>query len=222
MMRLIYCWGKKIDVGSRVRLHPFAGLRYAYINTNDKGEYTNGQTEIDSASARITVRQDENSTLKNMFNGIGPRFGTDAEVKLGEGFSLRGRLGLSALIGSHSLDNKADLIVYNPDGTLNTANTGTVTIADSSETRVIPEIDGRLGLHYGYHFNATTSLGLELGWQAINYFNVISDQPSLMALFGNNGGGNGNNDSGFPSTHYAATSNFGLQGPYARVDLNIA
>ncbi len=110
-----------------------------------------------------------------------------------------------------------DVIVYNPNGTINTSNTGSVVLADISETRVTAEIDRRLALHYGYDFNATTSLSLELGWQAINYFNVISDQPSVTDLIGN---GN-NNNSGLPSTHYAETSNFGLQSPYARVDLNI-
>ena len=41
-----------------------------------------------------------NGKTDSTFSGIGPRFGSDAGITLGRGFSLRGRLGLSALVGS--------------------------------------------------------------------------------------------------------------------------
>ncbi len=206
-------FGQKLDVGSRIRLHPFAGVRYAYINTNDTGSYTGGQ-DFDGLYSQV-----ESAKIENTFSGIGPRFGSDAQVNLGQGFSVRGRLGLSALIGSHKLQNSATVTDYTGGNVVVGPASGTVTVADYSETRVIPEIDGRLGLNYTVDFNANTALGFELGWQATNYFNVISDQPYLGDAIGNNGG---SNKGAQPGEHYDSTSNFGVQGPYARVQLDLA
>jgi Legionella pneumophila major outer membrane protein precursor len=165
------------------------------------------------------VPSTESSKLDNTFNGIGPRFGTDAQINLGQGFSIRGRLGLSALIGSRSIDNTVSLTTYNADGTVLAEGAPNVTLADDSETRVIPEIDGRLGLNYTHNFDSNMALGFELGWQATNYFNVIADQPDLNPVFGSQGN---NGNSGNPGTHYTDNSNFGIQGPYARIQLDVA
>ncbi len=211
--------GQKIDVGERVRLHPFMGVRYAHIEVNDTGNYTGGShLDFDPAGLPIVLSQTENSWLDNTFNGVGPRLGSDAQINLGQGFSLRGRLGLSALIGSHSIDNAVHITRYNADGTFNSE--GTTTISDQSETRVIPEIDGRLGLNYTYTFNSGMALGVEAGWQATNYFNVITDQPSLDDSFGRANQNNPQNNG--PNEHYDDTSNFGVQGPYARIQLDLA
>ncbi|MBY0378237.1 MAG: hypothetical protein K2Q33_06730, partial [Gammaproteobacteria bacterium] len=114
-------FGQKLDIGQRVRLHPFIGVRYAYINTDDKGEYFGG---VDGNNATS-----EDSKLDNTFNGIGPRFGSDAQINLGQGFSIRGRLGLSALIGSSSIDNKVVFTEYNADGSVAATNAPAVTLA---------------------------------------------------------------------------------------------
>ena len=212
-------FGQKLDVGQRIRLHPFVGLRYAYINTHDTGYYTGGEQGDNRGN---TLASSESDKLDNTFNGIGPRFGTDAQINLGQGFSIRGRLGLSALIGSRSIDNTVSLTTYNADGSVLATGAPYVTLADDSETRVIPEIDGRLGLNYTYDFDSNTALGFELGWQATNYFNVVADQPDLNPVFGQQNNGNNNNNNGNPGTHYSDNSNFGIQGPYARIQLDIA
>ncbi len=187
-------FGQKLDVGERIRLHPFMGVRYAHIDTQDSASYEGTQIGGNPKT--------EHAQIENSFNGIGPRLGSDAEVKLGQGFSVRGRLGMSALMGSQSIDNSYSIVKYNADKTA-VISTHNETLADQSETRIIPEIDARLGLHYTYDFASNMAMGVEAGWQATNYFNVISDQTS----------GTG---------HYDNTSNFGLQGPYARVQFDIA
>ena len=199
-------FGQKLDVSSRIRLHPFAGLRYAHINTEDIGTYGGGESssatfDVDDPFPTST-HSSESAKLENTFNGIGPRFGSDAQVNLGEGFSVRGRLGLSALIGSRSIDNSAVISYLDANNTA----VGYINGASNSDsqTRVIPEIDGRLGLNYTYAFDSNMALGVEAGWQATNYFNVIAD--SLNA------------DTG----QYDNNSNFALQGPYARLQLDIA
>lgn len=210
-------FGQKIDVGTRIGLHPFLGVRYAHIDTTDSGSYYNAASTLFS-SDDTTRTAAENASLENQFNGVGPRLGSDAEINLGSGFSVRARLGLSVLIGSHSIDNDAVVVlgadIDNPEMTIYGTNNS------DSQTRVIPEIDGRLGLNYTYSININTTLGLEVGWQATNYFNVISDQyPVHFGIAGiadtDIGGAVGNQQ-------YDSTSNFGLQGPYARLQLAIS
>ncbi len=189
-------FGQKLDVGSRVRLHPFAGVRYAYINQKNTGDYAGTFTTlVGSASIPVTANIAEEAQLNSTFNGIGPRFGSDAQVNLGQGFSVRGRLGLSALIGTRKADNSFVDSYYTTAGTL--IGTDAQSADTDSQTRVVPEIDGRLGLNYTYDFANNMALGIEAGWQAENYFNSTIDV-------------NGN------------SADFALQGPYARLQFDVA
>ncbi len=193
-------FGQKLDVGSRVRLHPFAGVRYAHINLQGTGNYAGTYTTATSSRSPATTYDiTEVGKLNSTFNGIGPRFGSDAQVNLGQGFSVRGRLGLSALIGTRDANNSFIDSYYGTTGA--TAGTLVATDAQSadtdSQTRVVPEIDGRLALAYTYAFDTDMALGVEAGWQAENYFN-----SSINAN--------------------ANTANFALQGPYARLQFDVA
>jgi hypothetical protein len=188
-------FGQKLDVGSRVRLHPFAGVRYAYINQKYTGNYA-GTVSNPDLPPSTTLGVTEVGQLNSTFNGIGPRFGSDAQVNLGQGFSVRGRLGLSALIGTRNADNSfVDSYFNAAAGTL--LATDTQSADTDSQTRVVPEIDGRLGLNYTYDFDTDMALGVEVGWQAENYFNSTIDV-------------NGN------------SADFALQGPYARLQFDVA
>lgn len=216
--------GQKLDVGSRVRLHPFMGIRYAHLDMKDTGSYFLPSTAIFNGNNNnndTPINLLEASSLENRFDGVGPRLGSDAQVNLGNGFSLRGRLGLSALIGSQRISNEANILVQPVSG-------GAVGVLEaenhtSSDTRVIPEIDGRLGLNYTTHFDSSMALGFELGWQATNYFNVISDQyPVTLGLAGAFGNNNGGIPTAIGNDHYSSNVNFGIQGPYARVQLDVA
>jgi hypothetical protein len=197
-------FGQKLDVGSRIRLHPFMGLRYARINTIDTGNYNSGD-DLVSFPGFEDVSYAGESKLENTFTGIGPRFGSDAQINLGQGFSVRGRLGLSALIGSNKVVNNGNFTIFNDAGDVDT--TFAASNKNDSQTRVVPELDGRLGLNYTYDFDSSMALGVEAGWQATNYFNVTSDQYQTFP---------------FAGQHYESTSNFGIQGPYARIQLDVA
>lgn len=192
-------FGQNLNVGERVSLHPFAGVRYAYIDVKNTAYYMGSPFDLG---------QRVDDTWESTFSGIGPRFGSDAAAKLGRGFSVRARLGLSALIGTSS--PKFDDLYTLPT---EFSGTDTYPIKQSPSTHVVPEIDGRLGVNYTYDFDSTTALGFEVGWQAIEYFNGISmiGVPVDEAP--------GNND---PSDYTIINSNFGLQGPYARLQLDIA
>ncbi len=184
-------FGQRIDVGQRVQLKPYGGLRYADIDQRDRVTYTS--LEADNTTDTATGR------LKSEFEGIGPRFGVDASVKLGMGFAVTGRIAGSLLVGD--LDEKASSSFV--DGSNADNNTSEVHKIDSKH-RVVPEADARLGLNYTHAFNNDTALGVELGYEVVNYFDVTS--ASATAYEDTSG----------------LESDFGMRGPYLRVQLDVA
>lgn len=187
-------FGQKLDVGTRIRLHPFVGLRYAYINHQNTGYYEGGS--YTQPSPAVTYNVTENAKLDSTFSGIGPRFGSDAQVNLTQSFSVRARLGLSALIGSRKTESSFVDSYY--DSTTDAlAATDAQSANGGTQVRVVPEVDGRLGLAYTRDFSTNMAWGIEAGWQAENYFN------SNLNVNG-------------------SAANFALQGPYARMQLDLA
>jgi hypothetical protein len=204
-------FGQLIAVGQRLSLHPFAGLRYASIDYKAKARGDDAYNASNPFSAtEFAFDVTNESTWKSDFQGLGPRFGSDAGVNLGRGFSLQSTLGLSLLVGNIDVREKISshevLTLYSPfipdqviiDETTNTNN------KIDTNTRVVPEADAKLSLMYKVDVNNGYSLGFEGGYQVTNYFDAI--QNSVIST----------QDT---STQY--TSYF-IQGPYARVELDVA
>lgn len=192
-------FGQVITAGSRITLHPFAGLRYAYIDYKATGTYSDSDVNVGEREQALTDL--DTQTLKSTFNGIGPRLGSDAAVNLGGGFSLRGTLGVSLLVGSMDVDTDYDSKNYS-SGIL----TSEFILNHDVETntRVVPEADAKLSAMYHTDFNNGYGLGFEAGWQVTNYFDAIENNS--FSTFDT-------------STEY---TNFFMQGPYARIQLDVA
>lgn len=189
-------FGQMIDVGTRVHLHPFAGVRYADIDVKN----TAYDQFVDNEEN--TIDQDTD-TLKSEFTGVGPRFGSDAEVTLGGGFSLVGRVGVSALIGDQ--DNKrTETENFYTDGGETLSSVDNEYHTQDDHTRVVPEIDARIGAKYGMNFNQGTGLAFEVGYEATDYINAV-DVSSVSYW-----------------DHTTHDSDYTLQGPYVRVQLDLA
>jgi hypothetical protein len=182
-------FGQWIRVCDRLDLHPFGGLRYASIDMKDKGTYT-----FTSASETYGVGR-----VKSDFDGIGPRAGLDAVVHVGSGVSFVGTIGTSLLVGD--IDAKFSDSAY-VLGVLDAGNS----FKNSDDTRIVPEVDARLGINYTYNFDPATAFGVELGYQAVNYFDV-ADKDYFDALV--------------PNT-INNSEDFGYHGPYLRVQLSMA
>lgn len=180
-------FGGWIRTGARVDLHPTFGIRYANIRNEDEADYVN------------TIGQVATQEIKSNFEGIGPRVGADAVVHAWHGLSIVGSIGASLLVGI--IDS--DLELYDP-----TIPSGVTenTYENEHITHVIPELDARLGLDYGYAFTPLTSLNVQVGWEVVNYFDVV-DTNGLDAFT--------------PNTINGAQA-FGYQGPYLRLQLNLA
>ncbi len=190
-------FGQVITAGNRITLHPFAGLRYAYIDYKATGVYGH-QSEHVNGNGNGNVQVDT-VTLESDFQGIGPRLGSDAMVNLGNGFSLKGTLGVSLLIGNVDV-NEDEYFYTNTSKGSDTHNAYDV----DTNTRVVPEADAKLSAMYTVDMNDGYSLGFEAGWQVTNYFDAIQNNFASTQ------------DS---STQYTSYFN---QGPFARVQLDVA
>lgn len=132
------------------------------------------------------------------FEGIGPRLGMDGNVDLGYGFGVSVRAGLSLLVGQQESDHIATQ-ESNADSNVQTLNHNV-----STTVRVIPETDVKMGVNYTHVFNQTWSALVEVGYEVTNYFNAL-DKGVLGT---------------FDSVN--SSSDFAWNGPYARLQLDIA
>lgn len=199
-------FGQVISAGSRITLHPFAGLRYASINYKVPEKYVGPAGIVPgpvTADPPRTNSTEQSQSLESDFQGAGPRFGSDASVNLGNGFSLRGTLGISLLVGSMDVDAKFSNLQYASTSTL-IAETDGVHDVDTN-TRVVPEADAKLSAMYHKDLNNGYGLGFEAGWQVTNYFDAIQNNTVSSTLD--------------TSTEY---TDFFMQGPYARIQLDVA
>jgi hypothetical protein len=179
--------GKEFVLQNRYHFHPFAGVRYADIDSKDRAVYTYEGNVVGSAD------------IRNTFDGVGPRAGVDVAMEIANGFSFVARAAGSVIIG-------------NFDWKYTVANSGASAIAgavsntfkNSDEHLIAPEADYRLGVNYTHEFSPDTSFGLELGWTAVQYFDVKDKSAArITSTVGN-------------------MSDWGFQGPYLRVQANIA
>ncbi len=184
--------GRRIQVGSRVQLHPFAGIRFADIEQENRAYY--GRTNlVDGAIDTLTTRD------KSDFEGAGPRLGMDASFDIGKGFSVIGRIAGSLLVGD--LDSHRDATqAVNDNGAV--VMTTEATKVDTA-MRVVPEADARLGLRFDHDINPHIAFGAELGYEVENYFDVIA-----------------NSAFGYIDT-VNHSSDFARRGPYLRVDMKL-
>lgn len=189
-------FGQRFDFGQKVTLDAFGGLRYVNLEQRDSASYNFGTaTTSDVATLR----------LKSDFNGIGPRAGFNGQVRLGSGFSIVGTMAGSLVVGDfdtavHRRDDATTGIGTTP-ATVTTINNDTI---GGESTRVVPELDARLGVNYTASFTPDTAVGIELGYEVVNYFDV-----------------NGNSQLSYADTANH-TSDFAMQGPYLRLQVDIA
>lgn len=188
-------FGQVITIGDRIMLHPFAGGRYADIDYKASANYVSSSTSGDEVIA--------GQEFKSQFQGVGPRLGSDAAVNLGGGFSLGATLGVSLLVGD--MDNSYSAFT-SASGAVPPQATGYsyYDYDTHNDTRVVPEADAKVNAKYHADFNNGYGMGFEVGYQVTNYWDVIdSSQEDLFDT----------------TSHH---NNFSMQGPYARVQLDVA
>jgi hypothetical protein len=197
-------FGQLITIGDRITLHPFAGGRFADIDYKASADYTGHF--LNSSPPDNVVFEEESfagQEFKSEFRGVGPRLGSDAAVNLGSGFSLGATLGVSLLVGD--MDNSFTSYFADTPSSLPASDDYQYHDFDThNDTRVVPEADAKVNAMYHRDFNNGYGMGFEVGYQVTNYWDVIDSSQTDF----------------YDTTDHH--SNFSMQGPYARVQLDVA
>lgn len=133
--------------------------------------------------------------INSHYQGLGPRAGVDARVNMCGGLSFVGTFAGSLEVGYDNTD------VVLQSGTDTPVSTGL-----DQNWYIVPELDARLGVDYMHAFTPATSMNVQLGYEVVNYFNAMEDDYADI-----------NNVN---ST--VERQDFGYQGPYLRLQLNLA
>ena len=131
---------------------PAIGIRYASISRNDTATSLSYNTVIGGGQQ------------SSDFQGLGPEMGFDAHYKLGYGFGVIGHFD-DAVLASRISDSGENISI--PSFGLNSV----LKLKDSN--RVSNVVTARLGADYQYVFTNGSSLGLEGGYQAMQYSNAF-------------------------------------------------
>jgi hypothetical protein len=159
----------------------------------------------------LSLTLEDNLQRKSRFEGLGPRLGVDLNYQFCGGFGLVGSLATALLVGN--VNNVIDQhlmgsgVLEGSDGVtgiviLDGSQTDhepafplpafsldqTVNNHHPKETRVVPNIEAKLGLDYTYLFCncSRTALTVEAGYQVSHYFNAIDKFDLLNPISGFN------------------------------------
>lgn len=183
-----------------------------------------------TATLRDIARQ------KSDFDGIGPRFGFDASYHVGGGFGVVGSLSTSLLVGETE-SSFSERLEVTATAVLDTVGTTALTVAAApltisavtsvdpallalepvatisfrhpDETRVVPNIDAKLGLDWTYQFcNCSRSkVTIEAGYMVSHYFNAIDRLSAIDAIA--------------PEIRSRQALDVSFDGPYIGVQVNL-
>jgi len=167
--------GQYLDIGTRFQTRLFAGLRYAALKQDVSNTLSLAATDVSDASSAV-----RDSVSK--FTGIGPRLGVDTTYHINNSFGVVSHLATGLLIGNVDHDVTAPNATFTAD----------------TQTRVVPEIDAKLGFDYTVPFkDQASNMTVEAGYQVTQYIDAI--------------------DSGFRFN----TSGIGFNGPYLNLNFKM-
>lgn len=196
--------GQKVHFGRDLTLRLFAGLSGALLHEQVTDTYKGDR--IDSEfDGPFTMTQEVTAN----FNGLGPRFGVDADYDVTHGFGVIGEVALSALFGRvHSVTNFTGSAVELEE-TFDTA-VNHQQIKDQHVYQTIPGMDFKLGIRYQHDCRENMTLKLSAGYQGSVYINAISQYlPATLV------DGQGIETGGiFVATMDHTLSNYSVQGPF--------
>ncbi|MDF1759315.1 MAG: Lpg1974 family pore-forming outer membrane protein [Coxiellaceae bacterium] len=202
-VNLVYA--RILTLGQRIRFEPFAGLAASYLKQSLSAHFE-GTT---SGSTQYEINSFNNSTYKAM----GPRVGFNATGILGHHFGITTSLAASLLVGSAATN--AYFISF--DGTAGNTTPTQTSLADQSQTAVVPEFDSTLGLSYDFDFTSGSRFRLEAGYLFSIYLDGIRQTvPASLVP------GAFNNGTIAIETDAQVQSNFDINGPYLRATYSFA
>lgn len=182
--------GQYINPTPRLQLRLFGGLRYAEMKQDFDARYN---TSYNADTSETNNQASLSASNHAKYSGIGPRLGIDSLYSVGNGFGLAARVAGSLLIGqAKSNESNASVNLGQSYPESNNTNADDV-------TRIVPGLDGQLGIHYTHALSHSADLNAELGWRVTHYFNPFDNEP-IAGL--------------------TTSSDFGFHGPYLTIGVN--
>lgn len=165
-------FGRKTTLDNILNLRIHAGGQYARIKT------TNTFKSVADVSVNTVifdannVYANANSGYKSTINAFGPRIGLDLSRKIGygnlmTGFDIYAKGATSVLAGPNNF--KSNTKVLN----------NSIMNVSSSNTSIIPEFEGKLGVNYDHVMNSGT-LSFDAGWMWLSYLNLNSNNQVFL------------------------------------------
>lgn len=168
-------FGQHVDFGENKNIRFHGGVQYARIANTAK------VTGVNNTDGESFTHQ-----AKPTYNGFGARVGADMGYDWGNGLGIYANGAAALLAGTSKVSNSF------------TDNTGLNLASSASTMTIVPELEAKLGLKYGYAM-AQGDLTLDVGWMFVNYFNPTQSINSTGNVAGNSS---------------VASGDFGLQGLY--------
>ena len=210
---------------SNIRL--FGGLRYANFNSRTTGQLglqggiftaTTAPTSpatgtIGTGTAALSVKR------KTSYWGIGPRIGVNGQFGLGAGgFHIFGSVAGALLYGRYKDERKINAALNVASPPLGTVFGVGVTSKDKSKYKVVPNLEGELGLGYTFSAGSGSTLSIQAGYRADAYWGAGGDADVYALSFnGNDFGSKGSSSSDylFHGPFVRLTATFGSAAPVA-------
>jgi hypothetical protein len=175
-------FGHLINVSNNIQIKPFIGVSVAYLKEDINSTYTG--KDATSSHYAYSINTDTSST----FTGAGPRIGLDGTYFITNRFGITAEMATSLLLGS--IDSSTTFNAY--DANPSTGNNPAVntTLANQSQTKIIPEVDAKIAAEYSIPFNTNgSSLTLAAGYMLEDYINGINQiLPTALVPGALNGG----------------------------------
>lgn len=168
-------FGQHLNLGCNTHIKFIGGVRFADLDSTFKADYNTVTEEQSTVVESVATRQ------HSEFKGAGPRFGTNLEYNLGNGFGIVGQATASLLVGNISTNfDERDIELTGDDVTSDVA----VGFHQRHTARVVPNLTGKLGVNYNFEFcnPSRTKMTVEAGYQVDHYFNVNEHQKLLDAF----------------------------------------
>lgn len=172
-------FGQHVDFGENKNIRFHGGFQYARIANTMRLTGTNAADVNDGLNVV--------AESKPTYNGFGARVGADMGYDWGNGLGVYANGAAALLAGSSKVSN-----------TVTNTGTGANAIQSASKATIVPELEAKLGLKYGYAM-AQGDLTLDVGWMWVNYFNPTQAIQSNLAT---------------PTRPQVVSGDFALQGLY--------
>lgn len=200
-------FGQYINVGSNTRIKYYAGIRYANLENKLNAIYNFSGIDttdvflpglVPETGILVNLAADFTETIKQAsdFEGIGPKLGVDFNHSLCWGFGLVSSLSVSILAGridthlNEDFTHLTTAIVVDSDipeialgSIFSTFTENHENFKFPNQTRIVPNIDAKVGLDYSYQWCncERTKLTIEAGYMVSHYFNIV-DRVSEIGI----------------------------------------